>query len=65
MIKLNLKELYGNYIIVYMTDSQIGIDYASSKEELEELLMYHEEHTSDYKLVEIVKWKQLNKMVMT
>jgi hypothetical protein len=29
------------------------------------LLMYHEEHTSDYKLVEIVKWKQLNKMVMT
>jgi hypothetical protein len=55
MIKLNLKELYGNYIIVYMTDSQIGIDYASSKEELEELLMYHEEHTSDYKLVEIVK----------
>jgi hypothetical protein len=55
MITLELEKLYGNYIIVYMTDSQIGIDYATTKEELEELLMYHEEHTKDYKLVEIKK----------
>jgi hypothetical protein len=55
MITLELEKLYGNYIIVYMTDSQIGIDYATTKEELEELLMYHEKHTIDYKLVEIKK----------
>jgi hypothetical protein len=56
MNTLILDDLYAQMIIVYVShDGTIGIDYATSKEEFEELLMYHEDNTTEYRLIEIKK----------
>ena len=56
MNTLNLSNLYAQMIIVYVShDGTIGIDYANSQEELQELLMYHEDNTAQYRVVEITK----------
>jgi hypothetical protein len=56
MNTLILDGLYAQMIIVYVSqDGTIGIDYATSKEEFEELLMYHEDNTTEYRLIEIKK----------
>lgn len=57
IIEISESAYNDTYIIAYISDSGLGVDYTTSLLELKDLLEYHDKNSDDFRVLKLKKGK--------